>query len=208
MRAFAALLSARRLAPKPQPSPPTAPQSSGAGHLNAPPGAAARSLRGYIVVKNAISPSQVARLNAILDQKISEGRWHIADRQHQPADAEQAGTNKPGQARPQAGLTQPINCRFGSQARVGELLDWGAELTDLIDQPTVLPILHELCGQGCRLDHVRMRTPPPPPAAAADGTAALPLSSHSSDGAPRTTSTSYKRVRRTTANQLARPLLC
>ena len=125
-----------------------------------------RSLRGYIVVKNAISPSQVARLNAILDQKISEGRWHIADRQHQPADAEQAGANKPGQARPQAGLTQPINCRFGSQARVGELLDWGADLTDLIDQPTVLPILHELCGQGCRLDHVRQRTPPPRAAAA------------------------------------------
>ena len=114
------------------------------------------------MVKNAISPSQVARLNAILDQKISEGRWHIADRQHQPADAEQAGANKPGQARPQAGLTQPINCRFGSQARVGELLDWGADLTDLIDQPTVLPILHELCGQGCRLDHVRQRTPSPP----------------------------------------------
>ena len=156
------------------------------------------------MIKNAISPSQIARLNAILDQKISEGRWHIADRQHQPADAEQAGTNKPGQARPQAGLTQPINCRFGSQARVGELLDWGAELTDLIDQPTVLPILHELCGQGCRLDHVRQRTPSP----LVCGTAAPLWPSHSSDGAPRTTSTSYKRVRRTTANRLARPLLC
>lgn len=111
------------------------------------------SLRGYIVVNNALSSQQVETINAILDQKIAEGRWHIADKQHRPEDPVQAGANRPGEARPQPGLKQPINCRFGSQAKVGELLDWGPALTDLIDQPTILPILHQLCGARCRLDH-------------------------------------------------------
>ena len=110
-------------------------------------------MRGYIVVKNALSSQQLDQLNEILDQKIAEGRWHIADKQHRPENPKLAGINRPGEARPQPGLIQPVNCRFGSQAKVGELLDWGPALTDLIDLPAVLTILHELCGARCRLDH-------------------------------------------------------
>ena len=102
------------------------------------------------MVKRALSSAQVDTLNATLDQKIAEGRWHIADKQHRP---DNPGVNRPGEASPQPGITQPINCRFGSQQKVGELLDWGPALTDLIDQPSILPILTDLCGAHCRLDH-------------------------------------------------------
>ena len=49
-----------------------------------PDGVSDLSLRGYIVVNNALSSQQVETINAILDQKIAEGRWHIADKQHRP----------------------------------------------------------------------------------------------------------------------------
>lgn len=37
--------------------------------------------------------------------------------------------------------------------RFGRLLTWGQPFLDLLDNPRILPYLHELLGKSCRLDH-------------------------------------------------------
>ena len=52
-----------------------------------------------------------------------------------------------------AGSDPEFAGRDGETIRVGEILTWGPEFLNLLDNPRVLPYLMELCGEGLRLDH-------------------------------------------------------
>ncbi len=87
-------------------------------------------LRGYIVVKNALSTEQVEDLSSRL-----EARRKTQDKRHFGSD----------------------RTVFGSDAATAwsapSLLEWGGAYLDLIDLPTIAPYLEALLGTGYRLDH-------------------------------------------------------
>ena len=87
-------------------------------------------LRGYIVVKNALTPDQVADLSSRL-----EARRNTDDRRHFGSDRTVFRTED------DAAWSAP------------SLLEWGGAYIDLIDLPTVAPYLETLLGTGYRLDH-------------------------------------------------------
>ena len=85
-------------------------------------------LRGYIVVKNALTAGQVEDLSARLEaHRKAKGRLG-SDRTIFGADA-------------------------GPAWSAPSLLEWGGTYIDLIDLPTIAPYLETLLGTGYRLDH-------------------------------------------------------
>lgn len=87
-------------------------------------------LRGYIVVKQALTPAQVADLSTRL-----EGRRKVDDKRHYGSD--------------RTVFTSAADDAWTSPS----LLEWGGTYIDLIDLPTVAPYLETLLGYGYRLDH-------------------------------------------------------
>lgn len=94
-------------------------------------------LRGYIVVKNALTPEQVRDLSEVLEEqrkvpapKQKNKKRHIfgSDRTVFESEADAAWTSP-------------------------SLLEWGGTYIDLIDLPTIAPYLETLLGRGYRLDH-------------------------------------------------------
>ena len=86
-------------------------------------------LRGYLVVKNALSQEQVADLADRLEHHRSEGkRLFGSDRTRYPEGAR-------------------------SSWSASSLLEWGGTYVDLIDLPSVAPYLETLLGPDHRLDH-------------------------------------------------------
>ena len=86
-------------------------------------------LRGYLVVKDALSPAQVAHLADRLEQHRSDGeRLFGSDRTRYPKGA-------------------------GTAWSAPSLLEWGGTYVDLIDLPSIAPYLEALLGPDYRLDH-------------------------------------------------------
>ena len=94
-------------------------------------------LRGYIVVKNALTPEQVADLSDQLEarrklplkKRNDKKRFIFGSDRTVFADEEDAAWTSPS------------------------LLEWGGSYIDLIDLPTIAPYLETLLGVGYRLDH-------------------------------------------------------
>ena len=87
-------------------------------------------LRGYMVVKNALSTEQVEDLSSRLEAYCkTDGRRHF-------------GSDR---------------TRFGAEGDTAwsapSLLEWGGTYIDLIDLATIAPYLETLLGVGYRLDH-------------------------------------------------------
>ena len=87
-------------------------------------------LRGYVVVKNALSTEQVEDLSARLEarRKSQGGDLFGSDRTVFGADTDPAWS-------------------------APSLLEWGGTYIDLIDLPSIAPYLEALLGVGYRLDH-------------------------------------------------------
>ena len=94
-------------------------------------------LRGYIVVENALTSSQVRDLSDRLEfrRQTSEGERNDKKRHIFGSDRTVfANEQDPAWTAP-------------------SLLDWGGTYIDLIDLPTIAPYLETLLGVGYRLDH-------------------------------------------------------
>ena len=86
-------------------------------------------LRGYLVVKNALTPAQVADLSERLEQHRSDSRRLFgSDRARYPGGESAAFSAK-------------------------SLIEWGGPYVDLIDLPAIAPYLQTLVGTNYRLDH-------------------------------------------------------
>lgn len=87
-------------------------------------------LRGYLVVKNALAPAQLADLSDRLEQdRARQERPHYgSDRTRFRRDEDPAWS-------------------------ASSLLEWGGTYIDLIDLPTIAPYLETLLGVNYRLDH-------------------------------------------------------
>ena len=87
-------------------------------------------MRGYLVVRNALTVDQVAALSEQFDRVRAKDvkRHYGSDRTRLPDDADRAWSS-------------------------ASLLEWGGPSIDLIDLPTIAPYLEELLGVGYRLDH-------------------------------------------------------
>lgn len=86
-------------------------------------------LRGYVVVKNALSGDQVAALSGRFEQEQAQGKRHYgSDRTRFRQDDDPAWSSS-------------------------SLLEWGGPYIDLIDLPTIAPYLEALLGVNYRLDH-------------------------------------------------------
>ena len=87
-------------------------------------------LRGYIVVRNALTSEQVQDLSERLEEQRTkkEKRHYGSDRTILPEESAGAWT-------------------------APSLIEWGGTYVDLIDLPTTAPYLEELLGAGYRLDH-------------------------------------------------------
>ncbi len=87
-------------------------------------------LRGYLVVKNALSSTQVRALSDIFerDSQALEAGWAGSDRYHYGPNSEFAWS-------------------------CCSLLEYGGPYIDLIDLPSIVPYLEALLGPHYRLDH-------------------------------------------------------
>ena len=86
-------------------------------------------LRGYIVVKDALTTEQVEDLSMRLEARRKTPKRHYgSDRTFFGADGDRAWS-------------------------APSLLEWGGTYIDLIDLPTITPYLEALLGAGYRLDH-------------------------------------------------------
>ena len=87
-------------------------------------------LRGYLLVKNVLTPAQVADLSERLEERRSQGgkRLYGSDRTRYPEGESTAFSAK-------------------------SLLEWGGSYIDLIDLPRVAPYLEAMLGPKYRLDH-------------------------------------------------------
>ena len=89
-------------------------------------------LNGYIVVRNALAPDEVATLLAVANERKRAGKEPRPelDKHGRPYQNDQYA------------------------------LHWHRVYRDLIDHPVVSPILEQLCGPGFRLDHVNVHARP------------------------------------------------
>ena len=95
-------------------------------------------LRGYIVVKNALSPEQVADLSERLEARRKAG------------DSRRTRDKRRGKfGSDRTGLRADSDVAWSAPS----LLEWGGTYIDLIDLPTIAPYLETLLGTGYRLDH-------------------------------------------------------
>ena len=87
-------------------------------------------LRGYLHVKNALTPAQVADLSDRLQERRSRGgkRLYGSDRTRFPEGDASAWS-------------------------AASLIEWGGTYIDLIDLPSIAPFLEALLGSKYRLDH-------------------------------------------------------
>ncbi len=86
-------------------------------------------LRGYLHIKNALTPAQVADLSDRLEERRSRGgRLYGSDRTRLPEGDTAAWS-------------------------AASLLEWGGTYIDLIDLPSIAPYLEVLLGPKYRLDH-------------------------------------------------------
>ena len=87
-------------------------------------------LRGYLHVKNVLTPDQVADLSERLEERRSPGgkRTYGSDRTRYPEGESTAFSAK-------------------------SLIEWGGTYIDLIDLPAIAPYLENLLGPKYRLDH-------------------------------------------------------
>ena len=86
-------------------------------------------LRGFLVVKNALTPAQVADLSERLQEHRNESqRLSGSDRSRYPGGESAAFSAK-------------------------SLIEWGGTYVDLIDLPAIVPYLKTLIGTNYRLDH-------------------------------------------------------
>ena len=87
-------------------------------------------LRGYLHVKNALTPAQVADLSGRLEERRSRGgkRQYGSDRTRFPEGNSSAWS-------------------------AASLLEWGGTYIDLIDLPSIAPFLAAMLGSKYRLDH-------------------------------------------------------
>jgi|EP01043_Picozoa_sp_COSAG02_P011778 hypothetical protein len=94
---------------------------------------------GYFVLKNALTTQHVAELNAAYDAMLVAGAMSAADgkaiRSSAPASLKKAGRGAP---------TVPVTDRHGRQYDGRRF--WNQAYIDLIDHPSILPILEELLG--------------------------------------------------------------
>ena len=94
-------------------------------------------LRGYLVVKNALTVQQIEDLSDKLEQR---------------RDLEEDGNNTRRITRAGSDRTRfddPNDPAWSARS----LLEWGGTYIDLIDLPTIAPYLEALLGVNYRLDH-------------------------------------------------------
>jgi hypothetical protein len=103
-------------------------------------------LQGYITVPDALTPEAVAALTALLDAHAAQEL--SAETRHANFGLDLG--DAPTQPRPEGGRAGFLE-RDRDTAR---LLSWGKPYLDLIDNPSVSPLLEELLGSDFRLDHV------------------------------------------------------
>ena len=96
-------------------------------------------LRGYLVVKNALTQEQVKNLSEIVDEKVNGLEHHTGGRKKRH---HQRGSDR-------TWFANDDDMAWSSPA----LLDWGGPFIDLIDIPTIAPYLETLLGINYRLDH-------------------------------------------------------
>ena len=102
-------------------------------------------LRGYLVVKDALTETQVKALSEIVDGNAA------------PATAAPATKALKGNRFKRPGRGGSDRTRFRNDDdtawSASSLLDWGGPFIDLIDIPTIAPYLETLLGVNYRLDH-------------------------------------------------------
>ena len=102
-------------------------------------------LRGYLVVKNALTSDEVASMNAYVDENVTgrkeSGTYH----------PRQTSDNKVGSfaGSDRTRFTDGDDRAWSSAS----LLSWGGPFIDLIDHPSIAPYLEEVLQPGYRLDH-------------------------------------------------------
>jgi hypothetical protein len=102
-------------------------------------------LRGYLVVKNALTSDEVASMNDLVDE-------HVVGRK-------ESGTNNPRQTADNkvGSFAGSDRTRFTEQDdrawSSASLLSWGGPFIDLIDHPSISPYLEEVLQPGYRIDH-------------------------------------------------------
>ncbi len=94
-------------------------------------------LRGYIVVENALTSSQVSDLSDRLDERRRTATTKDKDKKRTIYGSDRTVFANEDDA----AWTSP------------SLLEWGGTYIDLIDLPTITPYLETLLGVGYRLDH-------------------------------------------------------
>lgn len=95
-------------------------------------------LNGYLVVRQLLSPEEVARLNAAIER---HGVTELLDRSNY---VHTGFPEMDGNTDPALGPVDVYN---------DLLLSWGQELRNLVDHPRLLPYLRALLGESFRLDH-------------------------------------------------------
>ena len=85
-------------------------------------------LRGYIVVRNALTTEQIDDLSKRLEKRRNQKNISLGSDRTQNAEGNLAWT-------------------------ASSLLEWGGSYLDLIDLPTIRPYLEVLLGKNYRLDH-------------------------------------------------------
>eukprot|EP01045_Picozoa_sp_COSAG04_P007695 COSAG04_NODE_408_length_14857_cov_6.636154_10_plen_156_part_00 len=106
----------------------------------------------YVVVKGALSPADVAALDAGVSARIAaecadDARHNyfgldLGDAPTQPRPAEADGDRR---ARRAEGTERDLD--------TARMLSWGPEFVDQIDNAAVRPVLEDALGPGFRLDH-------------------------------------------------------
>jgi Phytanoyl-CoA dioxygenase (PhyH) len=97
-------------------------------------------LNGYLIVRNVLTPTEVARANAVIDLHASE----MVERSDAPLRNAVQGTKFYG--------TGP------GRKDLGGVLEWGADesriFQSILAHPRLVPLFHGLLGKGYRMDHL------------------------------------------------------
>jgi hypothetical protein len=104
-------------------------------------------LQGYLVIEDALSAEEVATLNRLID----------AQDLPLPSESTRFGsapTLASSLVKPERGVPES-EARVDQSARVGAgFLDWGKPFCDLLDHPSILPVLRMRLGDAFRLDRL------------------------------------------------------
>ena len=108
-------------------------------------------LKGYLIVRNALTPEQVHDLSERLEHRREERRVATSklpdEGKHHGKKGSRVGVEY------HMGSDRTILGSSGTAWSSPSMLEWGGAYIDLIDLPTIAPYLDMLLGKNYRLDH-------------------------------------------------------